>query len=94
MQLFCICFFKGVQVHLTEPVNGHSDFLIHKGNNFGGEGGQTIIEVASNMSDNWSTDGDRKTCPEQTIGKLIDAGGTEYKVWGKNCQNATDVIEN
>ena len=70
-----------------------SKYLIHKGDNYGGRGGQTVVTNARHMSRKWSGNGARKVATGATVGDLVKAGGKYYNVALNNCYHGATRME-
>ena len=63
------------------------DFLVHKGNEFGGSGGNTVVTPASDMSSAWKESGTYSLPPSLLLlHHLVPSPNTLLKVLGKMSQ--------
>ena len=59
-------------------------YLVHKGNGYGGAGGDTVVTDARHMSSKWRTT-DTRSVAGHTVSDFVKAGGTKYSLLGNNC---------
>jgi len=69
-------------------------YLIHKGPNYGGSGGNTVVTNAKHMSNKWSASGSKAAKTGTTVGDLVKAGGSGYKLTSDNCYHGAKQMEN
>jgi len=87
----------GAQHEGMKVETGHGDFLVHKGKDFGGTGGDTVVTPAENMSSAWKETGaSRDLGAGNSVSDFIQAGGKEYNLLGSgdkgNCIDATKAM--
>ncbi|CAN9514470.1 unnamed protein product [Ophioblennius macclurei] len=78
---------SGVRVTLGDG----SQYLIHKGSGYG-ISSQTVVTPAENMSDQWRTIQTTNFHGRKTVGNLVAAGGTNYRLVTDNCHDASKRI--
>ena len=59
-------------------------YLVHKGDGYGGSGGETVVTNARHMSNKWSTT-ETRSVEGHTVSDFVKAGGTNYNLLGNNC---------
>ncbi|CEM26711.1 unnamed protein product [Vitrella brassicaformis CCMP3155] len=78
-------------VIVTTPMG---EFLIEKGSGYGSGGGNTIVKKVQHMNKAQWTFGEVRTdiAAGVTVGQLVHQGGTEYRLFSNNCQDAAGRI--
>ena len=59
-------------------------YLIHKGDGYGGVGGDTVVTNARHMSGEWRTT-ETRSVAGHTVSDFVKAGGENYKLLSDNC---------
>jgi hypothetical protein len=85
--------YRNVHEGVRVTLNDGRQVLIHKGQNFGGRGGETVAVPAGRMSNQWSNVGAPiQARPDYTVSDAIRDGGRRYGAVGDNCQDGAGRI--